>query len=59
MKKTLLMECLLCALLLFSCLFLSWCKETKVAQAGAFSGACFSNDTFEDLSNNLLGEMFL
>ena len=58
MKKTFLLQCLLCMILLFASITLSLRQNKRAYPAGAFGSACISNDTFEDFSKNLLGELF-
>lgn len=58
MKKTFLFECVLCAILLFAGITIAFRENSKATEAGAFGNILLSNDTFEDLSRNLLGELF-
>lgn len=57
MKKTFFIECILCVLLLFTSITLSLSENKKAAQAGTFGNSYYSNDTFEDLSENLLSKL--
>ena len=57
MRNTFFIECILCALLLFSGIILSFRENQTVAEAGTFGGNVISNDTFEDFSKNLFREL--
>ena len=57
MRKSFFIEIILCALLIFTSFTLHYRESNKVASVGAFGRTSISNDTFEDLSNNLLKEL--
>ena len=56
-RKLFFVEIILCALLIFTSFTLHYHGSKKVAVVGAFGHSAISNDTFEDLSENLLKEL--